>query len=159
MKTALPIRLLLCAPLLLSSCGEAPEETPTPTPPAATTPAAGDPQPARGTDVVIDPFTGQAQQVTGRITQLPSDEFFVQNNYPGSSVFDVKSSFGIPTVLLTTDDTYEEVDAFYREKFKGPDGETQGRPGRYYIGDPNTGHQVVKFDKQRSGGCIIELSM
>ena len=107
----------------------------------------------------IDPFTGQPLNAKGRITELPTDAFFQDHNYPGSKVLDVGMLFMAPTVWLHTQDSYDEVDAHYRVLFTKPDGEVSGRKGRYYNEMEDGTVQKVSFSRAEGGGILIVLSM
>jgi hypothetical protein len=147
----LTLTLLLTA-LFVSSCRDSADEQPAPA--VQTPPSAGSTE-----ETAYNPFTGEPFPAQYRITQLPSDEFFVQHNYPGSEVYDVRSVFGTPSVFLHTNDDFEKVDAFYKKKFTNSKGEVQGRLGFYYRELPDKRLQSARFDRRPGGGCIIELSM
>lgn len=148
-----PLTLLL----VLGSLGCTAEQ-----PPQAPAYQAGRPGSEDGYTATIsseNPFNGEVQTAVTRIQVLPSDPFFQENYYPDSSVVDVRSIFGLPTVKLATDDSFEEIDAFYRERFRGPDGEVQGRNGRYHRMTDDNRMEKVSITRTDSGRHEIVLQM
>jgi hypothetical protein len=143
--------------LLLAACGEAPPAGDT-----ASDYRSGRPGSEDGYAAVVDgehPFSGELGATVQRIQTLPSDRFFQENYYPGSSVVDVKRVFSIPTVKLASDAAFAEIDAFYRERFTGPDGEVQGRPGLYHRMTPENRMERVEIREVPGGRCEIVLQM
>ncbi len=149
-----PTRALPLLLLALAACGEAP--APEPAPPYQP----GRPGSEDGYSAVVtgeQPFSGEVGAAVQRIQTLPSDRFFQENYYPGSSVVDVKRIFSVPTVKLASGDPFEKIDAFYRERFTGEDGEVQGRTGLYYRMTPEQRMERVEIKQVSEGRCEIVL--
>ncbi len=153
MKRTTALLALLGSLLLSTACTQEPEAVPqTPEQQPAKT------GPKMEIDKTINPLTGQTTTQV-RITELPSDAFFQEHYYPGAKVIDVKEIFGIPTVLLSSTDDYDKIDAFYKKKFTAEDGTVQGREGSYYRMTSRNRMEKAAFNKKPGGICEIALSM